>query len=304
VPAGRALGGDCCDDLGDAAGVGVADGDEVLRCGSVESGEQLGLRVPDHLGGEWDAVPVAFVDSRDLGDGGVQTGGISSPRESHIGALAGQPGWANDEDVVAGDALGFVDGDRIAMIDPTPVEVPAIEDDPVTGRGHDDHPAGGEVDDGPAHPVVDREGVAVGEVLARVVAAEYDVVTDGVVSSADLDLGGEVELAVCGEDVAGTSIEALCFGTSARKEQRGAGGAGGVPVGENESVEFLGGVGGDDPVVFEVGVECGLDVTGAELIERGTFPGVVLAAVDGEFDDSVSEDVEGGSERAAGGDFG
>ena len=69
-------------------------------------------------------------------------------------------------------------------------------------------------------------------------------------------------------------------------------------------MEVVGCVGDDDPAVVAVGGEGGRDVAAAQLVERVAFPRVLLAAVDGQFDDTVAERVERGPERAAGGDFG
>ena len=69
-------------------------------------------------------------------------------------------------------------------------------------------------------------------------------------------------------------------------------------------MEVVAGVGDDDAAVVAVGGEGGGDVAAAELVEGVLLPDVLLAAVDGQLDDAVAERVEGGPERAAGGDFG
>ena len=65
-------------------------------------------------------------------------------------------------------------------------------------------------------------------------------------------------------------------------------------------MELVGVVDEDDSSVFAVGG----DVAVAELVERGLFPTVLLAAVHREFDDPGAEGAEGGSECAASADFG
>ena len=74
---------------------------------------------------------VAFVDAGGLGAGGVEPGFVAGAGEGDVGAFAVEAGGADDEHVVAGDALGFVDRDGVGVIDPAVVEVAAVEDDVV-----------------------------------------------------------------------------------------------------------------------------------------------------------------------------
>ena len=77
-----------------------------------------------------------------------------------------------------------------------------------------------------------------------------------------------------------------------------------VPVGDRPLAKCEAVVVEHHPAVCLVGGEgCG-DVAVAELVEGRLLPCRCLPSVDGEFGDAVAEGVEGGSEAAAGGDFG
>ena len=138
-----------------------------------------------------------------------------------------------------------------------------------------------------------------------VVPAQHDLVAGGELPVAEVQLGGGVEFAGGGEQCSGLPVEEAGLAAGAGEEQGvGAGPARVVPVGERDGVEVLGLVADDDSAVVSVGVEGGRDVPAAQLVERGTLPGVDLAPVHGQLDDTVAERVEGGAERATGGDFG
>lgn len=74
---------------------------------------------------------------------------------------------------------------------------------------------GGEVDDGAAHAVVDREGLTVGELLVSVVAAHHDLVADREAATGDLDLTIEGQVTGGGEEVAGVAVEETGLGPGA-----------------------------------------------------------------------------------------
>ena len=108
-----------------------------------------------------------------------------------------------------------------------------------------------------------------------------------------------------GEQCSGLPVEEAGLAAGAGEEQGvGAGAARVEPVGEHDGVEVLGLVADDDSALFPVGVEGGRDVPAAQFVQRGALPGVDLAPVRGQLDDAVAERVEGGAERAAGGDLG
>ena len=110
--------GKCAGEPGDLVDVGVLDRDEGLGAGGVEPGEEVGLGVVGGLGGQRDAVLVAFVEFGGLGDGGVEPGAVPGTGEGDVGGFAVQPGGADDEYVVAGDAEGLVDSEGVAVVDP------------------------------------------------------------------------------------------------------------------------------------------------------------------------------------------
>jgi hypothetical protein len=56
------------------------------------------------------------------------------------------------------------------------------------------------------------------------------------------------------------------------------------PVVDQLVAQTVGGVSGDDAAVLPVGVECDGGVPGAEFVERGLFPLMLLTAVVGELD--------------------
>ena len=125
--------------------------------------------------------------------------------------------------MVAGDALGFVDRERVGVIDPAPLEIAAVENDTFAGRHRDVDAVVVEVDDGGEHPVFDGERVAVVEVLSWVVPAEHDPVAGGVGAAADLELVCQVEFTGVGEELAGELVQEVCFGAGAGEHQRVAG---------------------------------------------------------------------------------
>ena len=116
-------------------------------------------------------------------------------------------------------------------------------------------------------------------------------------TSGDLGLVVEVELAAGGEYVAGVPVEEPGFGAGAGEQQGGACSAGGVPVTKHDRVEVVWRVSDDDTTVFEVRSERCRDVTIAQLVERRLFPFVLLSPVDRQFDNTVAEGVECGAER-------
>ena len=63
--------------------------------------------------------------------------------------------------------------------------------------------------------------------------------------------------------------------------------AGGRPHVDRRVDEVVVGGGDGDAAVIEVGVDGGGDVAVAEFVERGVFPRLVLAAIDGELGDAV-----------------
>jgi hypothetical protein len=206
--------------------------------------------------------------------------------------------------VVAGDALGFVDRERVGVIDPAPLRIAAVEHDPFAGRQEDVDAVVVDVDDGDEHPVLDGERVAVVQVLAGVVPAEHHPVAGGVGAAADLELVCQVEVTGVGEELAGELVQQVCFGAGAGEHQRFAGCAQLLPVCDGAGVELVGVVGEHDPAVLEVGGERSGDVAVAELIEGGLFPQVLLATVDGQLDDPGTEGVQRGTERATCADLG
>ena len=296
--------GDRGDEFGDSVGVGIVDDDEVLRSGAMEAGEDVGFGIGHRFGRQWDAVLVAFFDPGCLVGGDVEAGFVAGPGEGDVGAFAVEAGGADDEHGVAGDALGLVDRDGVGVVDPAVVEVVAVEHDVFAAGDADGHVVGGEVGDGAAHAVVDGELLAGHEVLVAVVAAHHDLVADDVAVAGELDLVVEGQLTGCGEHLAGVAVEEAGFGACPGEQQRFSVGAGGVPVAEHDRVEVVGCVGDDDSAVVSVCGERGRNVTAAELIERLTFPLVLLAAVDGQLNDLIAECVERGAERSTGGDFG
>ena len=110
--------------------------------------------------------------------GGVEPGAVAGTGEGDVGAFAVEAGGADDEHVVAGDALGLVDRDGVGVVDPAVVEVAAVEDDVVAAGDAHGHVLGDSAVIGAAHAVVDGERLTVGEVLGRVVSAHHDSVAD------------------------------------------------------------------------------------------------------------------------------
>ena len=134
--------------------------------------------------------------------------------------------------------------------------------------------------------------------LRRVVSTQHDAVTDREAASADLDLGGEVEVASGGEELTGVPVEEAGLGSGAGEQECVAGCV--QPVAEGEGVEIGGAVGEHDSAVVSVGGERGGDVAVTQLVEGGLFPRLLLAAVDDELGDPVAEGVEGGPKASTG----
>ena len=198
-----------------------------------------------------------------------------------------------------------MDRDGVGVIDPAVVEVVAIEDDVLPARDVHDHVLRRQFGDDTSHAVVDGEVGSVREVLVRMVAAQHDLIPDGELTVAEVQLGGGVEFAGVGEQCSGLPVEEAGLAAGAGEEQGvGAGAARLEPVGEGDGVEVLGLVADDDSTLFSVGVEGGRDVPAAQFVQRGALPGVDLAPVGGQLDDAIAERVEGGAERATGGDLG
>ncbi len=156
----------------------------------------------------------------------------------------------------------------------------------------------------PRMPLSTANSSAGHEVLVAVVAAHHDLVADDVAVAGELDLVFEGQLTGGGEQLASVAVEEAGFGSCPGEEQRFSVGPDGVPVAEHDRVEVVGCVGDDDSAVVSVCGERRRNVTAAELVERLTFPLVLLAAVDGQLNDLIAECVEGGAEGSAGGDFG
>ncbi len=206
--------------------------------------------------------------------------------------------------MIAGDALGCVDGGCVAVVEPPGCEVAAVEHDLLTARQRDVRAGGVDVGEVAAHPVVDRELGSVREVLASVVASQDDVLARCVRSSTDRNGSFEIELARVGEGPSGEEVELVGFGAGAGEHQRGAVGSERVPVGDRALAECETVVVEHDPTVRPVCGEGCDDIAVAELIERCLLPRGVLTPVDGELGDAVTKHVECGSEASAGGDFG
>ncbi len=114
-------------ELGEVVGVGgVGDDVEVGAGGERELfGVALGERVDevvfgvvDVLRGEWDAGGVGgFGDVGGVSGGGVEVGGVAGSGEGDVSGFSVEAGGSDDVDVVAGEALGFVDGGGVAVVD-------------------------------------------------------------------------------------------------------------------------------------------------------------------------------------------
>ena len=206
--------------------------------------------------------------------------------------------------MIAGDTLDGVDRQRVRVVDPAVLDVAALEHHVLAGRQPDVQTVVVEAGDGGAHPVVDREPLAVGEVLGGIVAAQHDLLAGREDPAGDLELVVDVELAGCGEHGAGLLVERAGLGAGAGQHQRDAAAPQLAPVGDRSGMQIIGVVGEDDAAVLLVGGERGGDVAVAELIEGGLFPLVLLATVHGQLGDPPGERVECSSEPAAGGDLG
>jgi len=209
-----------------------------------------------------------------------------------------EPVVAEQEGVVDGRALGFVDGHGVAVVEMAGVEVARRDDDRVVD---DDRPVFG-VDGG------DGAGGPVGEAEAAVVAPADDPVphrelqTAAPVGPVDGD-GGSGELSVGSERVAGQGVELGDVGPAQGVHDRCRAGrvVGLVPVGDHRRSRCGGGVGDGDSAVGGVGVERSLRLAGPEPVEGVVFPDLGLAAVDRQLVDAGL----GGeaAETAAGGDL-
>ena len=62
-----------------------------------------------------------------VGFDGVEPVGLSASRQADISGLSGEVVGAEEESVVDGAALGFVDGDGVAMADPPGPYVGGVE---------------------------------------------------------------------------------------------------------------------------------------------------------------------------------
>ena len=115
-------------DIRDAGEVGGDGGGEQLGLGVFKGVEQVGARVVIRLGRKPDAGRVgAFADGGGVVAGGVQPGAVAGSGQGDVAGLAVQAAWPDDEHFVAGHALGFVDGDGVAVVDVTGADVVAVE---------------------------------------------------------------------------------------------------------------------------------------------------------------------------------
>ena len=153
--------------------------------------------------------------------GGLGTGDVAG--------LAVQAAGSDDEHLVAGDALGLVDGDGVAVVDVTVPDVGAVEDDASTGGQVDGHRPRRRVEsgDGADHAVVDpaRSGLASGGVDAGV-AGEDDPVAGLEVAAGDVE-DGTVEQSGGGGAGPAVAVECSGFGAGAGEQE----GVAAVPVG-------------------------------------------------------------------------
>ena len=139
---------------------------------------------------------------------------------------------------------------------------------------------------------------------SAVVVGEDDSVAGLEVAFGDGE-GGAGEESVGGGAGSSVAVEGVGFGAGAGEEEGVAAGAVGVPpVVDGGGVHVVDGVVEVDASVVLVGLEGGLDVAVAELVEGGALPWFVLAPVDGEFGGSGAGGGDGGGEGAAGGDLG
>ena len=115
-------------EVGDAGEVGGDGGGEQLGLGVFEGVEQVGAGVVVGFRREPDAGGVgAFADGGGVLAGGVQPGAVAGSGQGDVAGLAVQAAWPDDEHFVAGDALGLVDGDGVAVVDVAVADVVAVE---------------------------------------------------------------------------------------------------------------------------------------------------------------------------------
>src|SRR4051812_28217697 len=79
----------------------------------------------------------AFGELGDLGGGRVDPGSAAGPGHRDVHGLAVQAGRTDDVDLFTGDALGLVDGGRVAVVD-VPVEHVAGVESQVAAVGQAD----------------------------------------------------------------------------------------------------------------------------------------------------------------------
>ena len=230
-----------------------------------------------------------------VGFDGVEPVGLSASRQADISGLSGEVVGAEEESVVDGAALGFVDGDGVAMADPPGPYVGGVE-----GPGAVDG-----VDSDASLPVVvdvgDGANGAVVHPETAVVAETDDLVADLEGPTHD-DQRLSDQTAGIGHEGAGPSVEVFDVDVSSGEHQRRLAGLSmGPPVVDHPSSDRVRVPARHHPAVHFEQADRLVDVTGAQLGDRAAFGRVLLPAVLGERDGPVAGiDV---AEDAAGGDL-
>ena len=294
--------------VGDDVEVGAGGERELFGVALGESVDEVVFGVVEVLGGEWDAGGVgSFADAGGVSCGGVEVCGVACSGEGDVPGFAVETGGSDDVDVFAGEALCFVDGGGVAVVDVAAVDVFAVQPDTsaVAEFDVDTRFVVVDVGDGADHPVVDAASSTGVEVdLSGHVAKQDDAIADLKLSCTDRECeAGELPGRRC--SLAGEGVEELGFGARAGNQVCVApGGVGVPPVVDGTGADFVCGVGEDDSVVFGVRVPEGCEVAIAEVVEGGVFPLVALASVDREFAASVAESAKGCFESATRSDLG
>ncbi len=90
-----------------------------LGLGAFERRDEVVFGVVDVFGGQWDGVVGvgAFADDGGVFGGGVEVCGVAGAGEGDVAGFSVEAGGSDDEDVVTGHSLGFVDGGGVSVVD-------------------------------------------------------------------------------------------------------------------------------------------------------------------------------------------
>jgi hypothetical protein len=220
-----------------------------------------------------------------------------------VDGFAVQAERANEDHLVAGETLSFVDGGGVAVVDVSGLDVVGVEADAAAvGEGDVEPVVGMDGGDGGDRAVVDPALSSQVEIVVAVTVTEqHDAVTGLESAVVEFD-GGAAE--VVGKMAAREPVESSGLAAGSGEQDRmTARTVAGEPRIDGAGVDLVGVVGEHDTVVVDVGPEPGLDIAVTQLGERAVFPFMRLAAVDCQLGGIVADDMDSGCEAAAGVDF-